>query len=512
MMMLSIKNIFPAMALFGAIAFQACSKSNISVNKEDIFNPVSFFPVPPTIWLSFQGDTYYSSGYVGDVMPYFENDSFHIFYLHDGDAKGGYHPIHEFSTVDLLHYNYNGKMIPYGSDSAQDRAPGTGSVIKEGNTYYFFYTGHNDLHWSTGQPVEGIMYATSTDLQNWTKHSGFVMYPSTNNGYAPNDFRDPFVFFNNETNEYWMLVSTFRNNIPVIALYTTNDLSSDNWTLKSPFFTTDNNSYGVMECPDVFKMGNYWYFIFSENGVNHTTHYRMAASLNGPWIKPAIDVLDGAFFYAGKTASNGTNRYLFGWVYRKSGETDYGGNIWGGNLVTHQLAQNTDGTLSVQIPETVTDLLSENESPTQDSTFNANVNGNSYTLQANGFVGFGLINGQKKITTVIKGLQTGSDAGFAFGYGRTGSGDYYKLRIKDGMAYFLKVQGADEYVDCQVPFSFTPGNDINVSIVIDNTVIAITINDKTTLTDRMYWLPNAKWGIYSMQSGAVFSNLQLFSF
>lgn len=510
--MLFIKKIFPAMALIGAIAFQSCSKNHISFNNENLFNPISFFPLPPTTWLSFQGNAYYSSGYVGDIMPYFVNDSFHVFYLHDGDANGGYHPIHGFTTSDLLHYNYIGKMIPYGTDSAQDRALGTGSVLKEGNTYYFFYTGHNDLHWNTGQPVEGVMYATSNNLINWTKHSGFIMYPTTNAGYASNDFRDPFVFFNNETNEYWMLISTFRNSIPVIALYTSKNLSSDSWTLKDPFFTTDNKSYGVMECSDVFKMGNYWYLIFSENGVMHTTHYRMASSLNGPWIKPAIDVLDGAYFYGGKTASDGNNRYLFGWIYRKSGETDYGGKIWGGNLVTHQLIQNNDGTLSIKSPESITDLFSKNKIISQDSSINATTNGNSYTFQANGFVGFNLINGQKKITTVIKGLVAGSDAGFAFGYGRNGSGDYYKLRLRDGMVYLLKVQGADEYVDCQIPFSYTPDSDISVNIIIENTVITVTINGKTTLTGRTYWLPNSRWGIYSLQSGVSFNNLQLFSY
>lgn len=510
--MLAIKNMILAVTLSGVTALGACNKDSVSFNQEDLDHPISIFPTAPSTWINSQGSSYYSSGFIGDVMPYFANDSFHLFYLHDGDASGGYHPIHSFITKDLLHYKYGGRMIPFGVDNDQDRAIGTGSVIKSNNTYYFFYTGHNDLHWNTTNPVEGVMYATSTDLVNWTKKTSFVLYPSTSSGYNANDFRDPFVLYNDATSEYWMLVSAVKNGTPVIALYTTSSLASNNWVLKNPFFITDNASYGTMECADVFKMGNYWYLLFSENGVNKTTHYRMSSSLGSTWTKPANDVLDGEFYYAAKTASDGTNRYLFGWTYRKSGSTDYGSNIWAGNLVPHQIIQNSDGTLSVKTPEAINNLFTSSKSLVPDSSKNVTASSNTYTMQADGFAGFGLINGQKRITTTIKGLQNGGDAGFAFGYGRPGSGDYYKLRFKNGEAYLLKVQGKDEYIDCRVAFPYTPGNNISIDVVIDNTVLVATVNGKTTLTGRSYWLPNAKWGIYSLQSGVGFENLQIFSF
>ncbi len=510
--MLSFKYKLPVLVISIICATQACKKGSVDFNRDDLVNPVSFFPAPPSKWITAQGQSYFSSGWVGDVMPYFENDSFHVFYLHDGDANGGYHPVHAFTTKDLVHYNYEGRMIPFGGDDDQDRAIGTGSIVKSGNTYYFFYTGHNDLHWNTGEPVEGVMYATSTDLVNWTKKTGFVLYSSVGDGYGANDFRDPYVFFNKDAGEYWMLVSAIHNGTPVISLYTSADLSSDNWTLRNPLYTADEPAYGVMECADLFKMGNYWYLIFSENGVNKTTHYRMSASINGPWVKPASDIFDGSFYYAAKTASNGTERYLFGWTYRKDGASDYGGKIWGGNLVTHQLIQNSDGTLSVRSPETITSMFIKDQSLVQDSSSNVSASANNYSLQANGFAGFGRINGQKKLTTVIKGLQTDMDAGFSFGYARPGSGDYYKLRFKNGVAYLLKVQGANEYIDCQVPFDFTPGADIAIEMLIDNTILTVNINGAINLTGRSYWLPNSKWGIYSTGNGVTFQELKLFSY
>ncbi|MFT4152719.1 family 43 glycosylhydrolase [Parafilimonas sp.] len=494
----------------GASLFASCKKDGISVNMEDLTNPVSIMPQPPSQWISFNDSVYYSSGYVGDVMPYYDGTKFHIYYLHDGDANSGYHPIHAFESSDLVHYSYDGKMIPYGPDSAQDRALGTGSVVKVDSTYYFYYTGHNDIYTSEGlQAEEGVMYATSTDLKTWTKHTGFDMLAPA--GYDSSNFRDPYVFLNSTTNEYWMLVAAEHSSgQAAIALFTSADPSTGNWSLQGDLYATTTNG-GLLECPQLFQIGSEWYLLYSSQDSSNV-HYRIASSISGPFQTPAQDVLDGTFFYAAKAASDGTDTYLFGWNYRKDGETDDGSNIWGGNLVTHQLVQNSDGTLSVKLPDAVTNLFSKNKTYIQDSLANASVSGNSYALEANGFADFNLINGQKKITTTIKGLQTGGDAGFIFGYEYPDNDEYYKLRFENGVAYFLKTDGTSASIDCQIPFEFTPGSDISVTIVIDNSTVVVSINDEATLTGRSYSLPNAKWGIYSMQAGVSFNDLQLFSY
>lgn len=494
--------------LSGSALMASCQKDSVSYNQQDLTNPVSVTVVPPSVWLSSGSTQYYSSGYVGDAMPYFDNGKFYIFYLHDGDGTAtGYHPIHAFESADLTHYNYDGRMIPFGNDATQDRALGTGSVVKAGNTYYFYYTGHNDKNWNNSTPVEGVMYATSTDLKNWTKKSGFNLLPPA--GYDQNQFRDPYVFFNNTANQYWMLVAARTNGKAVITLFTTADPSKDNWVSQGVFYTTDDNSYTMLECPDVFQIGSYWYMLFSESQTQKTTHYRMATSLSGPWTTPAQDLLDGEYFYAGKTASDGTNRYLFGWAYRKDGFTDYGGKIWGGNLVTHQLIQNSNGTLSVKTPDNVAHLFTQKIPLTQNASTKGSANGNNYTLQDGGVVKFTWLNGQKEINTTISGLQSGAEAGFEFGVDRTSSSDFYKVRLKNGIAYIVKVQGTDEYLDATIAFPYTAGSDIDVSIVIDNNIVVVNINGKTTLTGRIYWLPNAAWGIYCTGGSVSFNNMQL---
>lgn len=72
-----------------------------------------------------------------------------------------------------------------------------------------------------------------------------------------------------------------------IALCKSEDLI--NWTYEKPFY--DPKMYITMECPELFKMGEYWYLVFSTFSDQFTTHYRISKNWNGPWEIPDDDVL-----------------------------------------------------------------------------------------------------------------------------------------------------------------------------------------------------------------------------
>lgn len=57
-----------------------------------------------------------------------------------------------------------------------------------------------------------------------------------------------------------------------IALCKSEDLI--NWTYEKPFY--DPKMYITMECPELFKMGEYWYLVFSTFSDQFTTHYRIS--------------------------------------------------------------------------------------------------------------------------------------------------------------------------------------------------------------------------------------------
>ena len=163
----------------------------------------SIYPIPPSQWMG-ANDPYYSAGYTGDIMPYFDNGKFHVYFLHDAQNKPagkGFHDIHEYETTDLATFSYKGQMIPYGTASEPDFGVGTGSVVKAGNVYYFYYTGHNETSpFIQNNPRESVLCATSTDLKNWTKIKKFKI--TAPEGYYDFDFRDPHVFYNEKANRF----------------------------------------------------------------------------------------------------------------------------------------------------------------------------------------------------------------------------------------------------------------------------------------------------------------------
>lgn len=122
----------------------------------------------------------------------------------------------------------------------------------------------------------------------------------------------------------------------------------------------EDESGAVLECADVFKEGDYWYLIYS-NVQDRRVHYKYSTSRNGPWTTPANSTLDGVAFYAGKTASDGNNRYIFGWCPTRIG--DGAEDQWGGSLVTHRLVGQPNGTLAVMVPKGIEDKFKKDITP-----------------------------------------------------------------------------------------------------------------------------------------------------
>ena len=255
------------MAMAGLTIFSCQNEASMTeLSQEEIFRQTNIFPQPPNQWMG-GNNPYYTAGFVGDAMPYYENGSFHLFFLHDAKTKPageGFHDIHSFETTDFKDFAYKGRQIPYGLASEADFGVGTGSMVKVGNTYYYYYTGHNETaSFISSNPRESVLLATSIDMKNWTKVKNFKITAPA--GYYDYEFRDPHVFFNTEDGKYWMLVSAQTSAKKAVVLkFTTTNPASGNWTVENPIYTTSSSeNYIMLECPDLFKMGNYWYLVFS---------------------------------------------------------------------------------------------------------------------------------------------------------------------------------------------------------------------------------------------------------
>ena len=511
---MKIKNIVLATSIFFSLL--SCSQNDDNYIGGSISGGemaiASIYPIPPSQWMGGK-DPYYSAGYTGDIMPFFDNGKFHIYFLHDAQNKPagkGFHDIHEFETTDLVNFNYQGQMIPYGTTAEADFAVGTGSVVKVGNVYYFYYTGHNETTpFIQNNPRESVLCATSTDLKNWTKVTNFKITAPL--GYYDYDFRDPHVFFNEKDNTYTMIVSTQTNpgRKAVLLAFTSSNPSSGNWDLKGPIYTTTpQENYLMMECADIFKMGNYWYLLFSENwGNSKGTHYRMASDIDGPWITPEEDMIDGEYFYAAKTASDGNKRYAFGWTARKIPETDAGNKEWAGNMVIHQINQNTDGTLTFKTPQTVGAIFTKQitlESENKIGTVTEN-NAN-FKLDGNASIDFKTIGKKAKINASISLANTLGSAGFKFNTNATGN--YYKIVLEPSNNRVAAYNSAMQLVT-QIPFKIASGVSYDVEIISDGSICTFYIGGEKVLSNRIYGRELTKWGLISEGQQFTVSNLKL---
>lgn len=283
--------------------------------------------------------------WVGDLIPYYDNGKYYAFYLHDPRKQAGEYAEettwHYVETTDFVNVSYQGEAIKRGGDDAFNKNIYTGSIIKDENgCYHAFYTAFNEDKKLNGErAVQTVMKATGSDLAHLVTDDAFL-FASDDDIYEAFDWRDPYVFWVEEEKCYYMIMASKRKHVGYlrggcISLSKSTDLK--NWTYEQPFY--DPKMYITMECPEVFKMGNYWYLVFSTFSDKFTTHYRYANTLSGPWLIPEDDVFDTRANYAIKTASDGERRFAFGWVASKTGNRDFAPWDWGGTMIFHELLQ-----------------------------------------------------------------------------------------------------------------------------------------------------------------------------
>lgn len=475
------------------------NKENPPERMEEKIEEVSVFPLP-------------DNGFVGDPMPYYDGEKMNIFFLDDQrNGSQGYHPWARYVTTDFCKYDFLGDVIPYGDDiTKQDIALGTGSVIKdEQGVYHAFYTGHNDTY----SPKEAIMHATSTDLQNWDKQEKDTFYAAKE--YSSDDFRDPYVLYNKEEERYWMLVTTRKNNRGVIALYKSADLV--HWNNEKVLFENDMGSDANMECPALMEWNGYWYLTFSDQWPDRVVHYRIAKSPDGTFEKPERDYFDGSGFYAGRPEKAADKMYLIGWNATKDGHRDENNYNWAGNLVTHQLVQQNDGLLRVIPVQSVMKAMNHNRKV-------SNLKLSESVIKEKGafhFSGVGYesaafpkIEKSTKITGSLKFNNKTNICGFTFNLGANNIGTLnFVMNKQEGyIGFFNKPTDviSGEEPQSKVKYAFNNGDEIRFTILIDNTVAAIYLNEEIALTARMYSANNEEWGFFCDNSDVTLKDIKVY--
>jgi len=300
-------------------------------------------------------------GNVGDVIAYYWQEQYHLFYLHGPQWA-------HIVSADLIHWQELPPALePCADPQGPDPTCWTGSIVEHDGVFYLFYTGQN-----RGGPIndQKVMLATSRDLIHWKKQPEFTFYPdgkiywnrtingSTEVRYHDQAFRDPDVFWNEQERQWWMLLHAMALDEMrgCSALYSSPDLLS--WTPREPLIRGASE-----DCPHAAPVQGHWFIMGGQS------RYISAGNPSGPYPRDASDPLfqslDGPDLLVPKSLFDGDRRLIWGWVRDLKGNRDSGKPMWGGTLsMARELYSSPGGTqlferpaaeMTAAFPETVLD-------------------------------------------------------------------------------------------------------------------------------------------------------------
>jgi len=463
------------------------------------------------------------NAFVGDVIPFYDNGLFKPFYLkiwRDYQGPDRINGWHMLTTSDHLHFTEHPTRI-HG---------GTGSVLKIDGLYHMFYCKFDH----TCTPMKQMVcHATSPDLKEWTELPEET-FMADGMIYEMSDWRDPFVFWNEEEQRYWMILAAQKHGKTMrkgcVGLCTSIDLKT--WTYQQPLCAPATQQ-SALECPDLFKMGDWYYLVYSAYTDRFQTLYRMSRSLNGPWITPARDTFDTRAFYAAKTGTDGVDRYIYAWNPtrefnmwkfnpQQSEGCDYNTWDWGGAMIVHKLIQNPDGTLSVTVPETVDRVFSapqlvsieplngdwavEENSATVDTPYayaSALLSHVPYECKLEADLSF---TGRPREFGIALQVDENFDMGYYVIF------EPYRSRVQYKTGIRMYEDGGKMFpydVEMERPIELQPGNDYHIKIFVEGSILEVYLNDEIALSTRMFNYSARRFGLFASEGAVVFKNIRL---
>ena len=538
-----IYSMFALMLL--ATALTACSDDDFGPDPSKDWNGTTYFFLP-TDEAGF--NTYYmpSVGRCGDPMPFYDQKAgeFKVLYLQEYDNNGAcYHPYWGVSTKDGANYTSLGEVLPTGtSTNQQDASLGTGCAIyndKDG-LYYVYYTGHN----GNCKNREVVMRATSADFKTWKKDDLWALN-GPDFGYSSNDFRDPQIFVADDGLYHMVIASKLK-----FAEFKSSDMKT--WEHVGSFPMIWDR---MCECPDIFKMGDWWYIVYSEGykaSWSRKVKYMMAptfedlkACFNDPganWPKDGEGVLDSRAFYAAKTASNGTDRLIWGWCPYRTGADIHEKNLnvgagdgnepnWSGALVCHKIIQHADGTLTLgEVPA----MASKYDKAQALNVMECNGYDNGTLSGDNAYVLYNRLGTCNHISFTVKTSNNWDKFGISLV--RHTDIDYYytlvvnpedenhrkvnfeqegfrmvKVYDENGEEKEVRVNGCGfvEGIDGYW-FERPQDNVYHIDIYTDNSVLVLYINDVCAYTQRIYGIQKNCWSINNYGGSVTVSDVKVY--
>jgi beta-fructofuranosidase len=444
--------------------------------------------------------------YVGDCMPFFHEGTFHLFYLLDENhhqAKGGVggHQWAHASSTDLIHWEHHPLAIPCSED--WEGSICTGSVFHHDGTFYGFYATRmldRTEHLSLAKSRDGITFEK-------TLPNPFASPPK---GYRSKDYRDPFVFADETTGEFHLLVTANIEDYPLyhrggcLLRLTSKDLTQ--WDITEPFIIPGGmpGYPSVPECPDYFHWNGWYYLVFSLDGK---AHYRMSRQPMGPWLRPPVDTLDGsAIATVMKTAAFTENRRIgVAFLSTRRDDKDNGQRLYGGNAVFREIFQRDDGSLGTKFPREMVPASGKK----LDFAFTAltkGISGSADTICINAFEGYAVamvasVPRNVRITLDVKPQANSAN----FGLWLRGSGNFetgyrlhclpYEQKVTLNEQSLTRVEGLSQ------PFS--------LEVILKDDIIDVCVDQRRTVVDRCPELSGERLFFFCQNGEVAFDAIEI---
>lgn len=453
-----------------------------------------------------------------DFVPFQHEGKYHLFYLTaPTDDQIDQTPTwHHVVTEDFRVFTEQENVVHAPRVPEKNMYIFTGSVIEHNGSFHMFYTEYSPQPDEEEKPkIQVVHHAVSTDLDNWHADEEFALEAGA--GYAKDTWRAPYVFLNPETNEFNMLLAARQKDGAAghqgcIALATSPDLES--WQVQKPFWAP--YMFTTHESPNVFRIGDWWYLVYTTYGRNQVVHYRMSRTLRGPWRVPDKDALNAGAFFSAKTAGTDDKRYCFGWLPRKKGAKDSGAWQWGGSLVVCELDQQKDGQLALKMPESLEPHFARDVELRPKSLlgdWEIEGGNKAYTAAYERFSALHLGSMPKEclLETELQVSEQTTEAGVLLRANKKLDW-YYQLHV-DRLNQRLRLErwprpGGYPFT-LERQFSIAPNQPIKLQLVIDESQMVIFADDTVMLCARMYENKGDTLALYVTEGSATFSNFRL---
>lgn len=452
------------------------------------------------------------NGWMGDIHPVYANGKWNLLYLEvpnepDRNGLDGVKQSMIFSN-DLVSW----KQEQVKNTLEQRPWWAIGNFYENGKLYSVY----NDI---LGQ---GYGMDVSNDLKTWVSGGDILKYT-----YVPGEPRDPYLFKNDLTNEYWLVFAVNKQNIigkvSSGAFYYSK--SKDLESFSMPELLYDPGNINVPECPEIFKFGDKYYLIGSW-GTDRvgTARYRISEKPEGPWETPLIDRLDSTEVMAGNSTSDGNRRIMFGWIPTYSGRIDNGDWQWGGHLaLPRELYPSDDGSrLFVKAPKELDNIR---KSILYDITGTVpefdRVLGDGWYTSKKGFLknpnsDYGEVWLSNEYSNFDISFNLSLDgncpgAGFVFRCGNQSFDGYEIYFDVNQQRIVLRNHFEKRKIICETPADIKPGINMPVRIIIDGDIVEVFFDNKYVLAGRVQTFTSVnKIGFFTESNGAAFTYPKVF--